>query len=148
MDKAAIKPVKSARGGGTAGGVLLFDGECNLCNGVVDLVVRWDRRGAIRFAPLRSSAAADLLEGSGVDASKSESVVFVDGGRVWTRSDAVLAVCGELRAPLRWLRFLRVVPRGVRDAVYRFIARRRFGWFGRRKTCRTPSAEEKDRFLG
>ncbi|MCC5807119.1 MAG: thiol-disulfide oxidoreductase DCC family protein [Opitutales bacterium] len=131
-----------------AHGVLLFDGVCNLCNGAVDFILRRERAPRLRFASLQSDYARRLLAGSDVDPERLETLVFVRGGEVFVRSDAVFAVCGELRAPWRWLRFLRVLPRRFRDRLYRCIAGRRYRWFGRRETCRMPLPEEKERFLG
>ncbi len=129
-------------------GVLLFDGVCNLCNGAVDFILRRERAPRLRFASLQSGCARRLLAGSGIDPERLETLVFVRGSEVYVRSDAVLAVCGELRAPWRWLRVFRVLPRGLRDGIYRFVGGRRYRWFGKRDSCRMPTPEEKERFLG
>ena len=52
-----------------------------------------------------------------------------------------------LPAPWRWLRWLRLLPRGLRDAVYDLIAGRRHRWFGRHEACPRPAPEVRDRFL-
>ncbi len=144
MSEGRAEGVEGAR----AHGVLLFDGVCNLCNGAVDFILRRERAPRLRFASLQSGYARRLLAGSDVDPERLETLVFVRGDEVLVRSDAVLAVCGELPAPWRWLRVLRVLPRGLRDALYRFVAGRRYRWFGKRASCRMPSPEEKERFLG
>lgn len=126
--------------------VILFDGVCNLCNAWVDFVVRHDPEGRFRFAALQSEAAGDLLRGAPPDLP--DSIVLVEDGTVWVRSTAALRVARGLGLPwsLAWIFIL--VPRSVRDAVYDWVARNRYRWFGRRDTCRIPTPEERARFLG
>jgi predicted DCC family thiol-disulfide oxidoreductase YuxK len=129
--------------------VLLFDGECNLCNATVDWILRHDRRGVFRFATLQSDAAARLLDGTaGADAAADDTVILIEDGRVHTRSTAALRVLHALGPPWSFARILAVVPAPLRDAVYELIARRRHRWFGRRETCRLPTPQERERFLG
>jgi predicted DCC family thiol-disulfide oxidoreductase YuxK len=128
--------------------VVLFDGVCNLCNGWVDFVIHHDQAVRIRFAPLQAPAAGRLLEGTTVRRDQRDTVVLVDGSGVWTESNAVLRVTRLLEFPYRLLYGLVVVPRPIRDWVYRLVARNRFRLFGRRDTCRMPTPEERERFLG
>ena len=129
-------------------GIVFFDGECNLCNNVVDFILRYDRKHRIRFASLQSPRAQAFFAGSDINPQSSGTLVFVRDGQLLVQSEAVLEICRELRAPWRWLRFFSVLPRRLRDALYRFIAARRYKWFGQRASCRQPSPAEKDRFLG
>ncbi|MGE0617016.1 MAG: thiol-disulfide oxidoreductase DCC family protein [Bacteriovoracia bacterium] len=114
--------------------VILFDGVCNLCNGFVDFVVRRDTHRRFRFASLPGG-------------EKLDSIALLQDGRRWERSAAVLKVLGGLGLPWSLFSILRAVPRPVRDAVYDWIARNRYLWFGKRDTCRLPTAEEKTLFL-
>lgn len=129
--------------------VLLYDGVCALCNGIVRFVLRRDRRGIFLFAPLESEAAQRLL---GTAASSAEGVAVVtDAGtpqqQVFRRSDAV----AEALRLLGWRRrakLLQVVPRPLREAGYAVVARVRYRLFGRYGACPLPSAEVRGRFLG
>jgi len=143
--------------------VVLFDGVCNLCNGVVTFVIQRDPDAVFRFAPLQSAVAADLLadcgRGEGVPDSTAragldpehsrgfDSVVLVEDGVCYTRSTAALRVAARLGWPYRPLGLLTVVPEGLRDAVYDFVAAHRYGWFGRRESCMVPSPSLAERFL-
>ncbi len=126
--------------------ILFFDGVCGLCNRTVDFVLRNDRRGRLRFAPLQGEAAARLLPAR--DRCELESVVFWRRGRVRRHSSAVVSMLWEmggrwrLAAALLWC-----VPRPLRNLGYRWIAGRRYRWFGRRETCRLPRPEERERLL-
>ncbi|WP_412069299.1 thiol-disulfide oxidoreductase DCC family protein [Rubrivirga sp. IMCC43871] len=128
------------------GPILLFDGVCNVCDRSVQFVLDHDRRGLVRFASLQSEVGRQLLAECGVDAS-TDSVVLVANGRCHVRSDAALATARLLDAPWRWLAVARVVPRGLRDAVYDWVARNRYRWFGTRDACRIPTPEVRARFL-
>jgi len=126
---------------------ILFDGVCNLCHGFVQFVIARDPAARFRFATLQSRAAASLLHGAGVTVPLPDSMVLVEDGRVYTRSTAALRIARGLRAPWPLAFALIVVPRIVRDAVYDFIAARRYRWFGRRETCLLPTPDLQRRFL-
>lgn len=142
----------AAAGAAPAGPVLLFDGVCNLCNAAVRFVMERDPAGTVRFASIQSEAGGALLAGlphpppRSTDGSPA-TLVLVENGEVYTRSDAALRVAGHMRAPWPWLRAAQAVPRWLRDRVYDFVSRRRYRWFGTTGACRLPSAEEATRFL-
>jgi predicted DCC family thiol-disulfide oxidoreductase YuxK len=115
---------------------LIFDGECALCSRSVRFVLRWERTpGVLRFAPMQSDAARELLCAHGFDPDALTSVVLIEPGTVWVRSRAVLRLLGYLRAPWRWGRVLGVVPRFLLDAFYRLLARHRYAVFGKVDRC-------------
>jgi predicted DCC family thiol-disulfide oxidoreductase YuxK len=129
--------------------VVLFDGVCNLCNGAVQFIVDRDPRGTLRFASLQSEPAAELLRahGKAPPTGDPDSVVLIEDGRVYESSGAALRIARHLRAPWGLLYALVIVPRFLRDAVYRFIARNRYRWFGKSEQCRIPTPELRARFL-
>lgn len=131
--------------GADAGSVVLFDGVCNLCNAAVRFIIRRDPGGRLRFAALQSEAAAVLLAAQAEPLP--DSIVLVEGGRVFTRSAAALRIARRLRFPWPLLYALIVVPRPLRDAVYGWIARNRYRWFGRSDQCMVPTPELRARFL-
>jgi predicted DCC family thiol-disulfide oxidoreductase YuxK len=129
--------------------VVLFDGVCNLCNAVVNFVIDHDPDAMFRFAALQSDAARDRLAALGEPPPPPDPQTFLllDEGTVYRESTAALLLLGKLRGPLRLMKVFLFVPRPIRDGVYRFIARHRYGWFGRTEACRMPTAELKARFL-
>lgn len=129
------------------GPVLLFDGVCNLCNGVVQFVIERDPAGTISFAPLQSAAGRRLLDRVGRDPGALDTVVLVDGGTAYTKSDAAIRVARHLGGVYRLAVLGRLVPRVLRDAVYDFVADNRYDWFGRREQCMVPTPELRDRFI-
>ncbi len=127
--------------------ILLFDGHCNLCNAWVKLIVNRDTAKTIRFATLQSSAGRRLLEKHKIDVNYTDSLVLFEEGRFSVSSNAALRTLSYLDGWQKHLVFLSVVPRSLRDLVYRFIAKNRYKWFGRREQCMVPTAELSKRFL-
>jgi predicted DCC family thiol-disulfide oxidoreductase YuxK len=127
--------------------VLLFDGVCNLCHGVVRFILDHDRDARFRFAPLQSEVGRALLTRFALDPDALDAVVLIDEAGAHVRSDAALRVARALGPPWNCLGPLAVIPRALRDAVYDFIARRRYRWFGKKDACPLPRPEWRERFL-
>jgi predicted DCC family thiol-disulfide oxidoreductase YuxK len=126
--------------------LVLFDGVCNLCNAAVQFIIRRDPREHFQFAALTSEAARRVL-GPVPSSTLPDSVILVDEGQVFTRSDAALHIARRLTFPWRLAYGLIVLPRAFRDVLYDAVARRRYRWFGRRKECMVPSPSVRKRFL-
>ena len=126
---------------------ILFDGVCNLCNGFVQFVIARDPSARFRFAALQSDAAARLLREARVRSPLPDSVVLVEDGRVYVRSEAALRIARGLRFPWPLFYGAVVIPRGIRDRVYDVVAAHRYRWFGRRETCMIPTPDLRRRFL-
>jgi predicted DCC family thiol-disulfide oxidoreductase YuxK len=130
------------------GDVVLYDGGCGLCSRAVRFIATHDPAGRYRYAALGSEIAGEVLRGGRVAPQLPDSVVLVEAdGTVRVESDAALAILRELRGPARHLARLRIVPRPLRDAVYRLIARTRYRIFGRHDACELPAPWLRDRFL-
>lgn len=129
------------------GPLVLFDGVCNLCNASVRFAVRRDPPARVRFASLQSDVARRLLKDCPRDVWQQDSIVLIERGQCYMASDAVLRISRYLRWPWPILRGLLLVPRPVRDAAYRVIARHRYSWFGRSDVCQLPVPGERNRFL-
>jgi predicted DCC family thiol-disulfide oxidoreductase YuxK len=129
------------------GPIILFDGVCNFCAWSVRFVIARDPRGVCRFTSLQSELGQQIMREHGLDEEAMDSFVLVEGAKAWRESDAALRVCHHLCAPWRWLGGLLILPRFLRDPVYRFIARNRYRWFGKSDTCLVPSLEVRARFL-
>ena len=127
--------------------VVLFDGVCNLCNGTVRWILERDARERFVFASLQSDAAADVLERAGFRGERPDSLVLVDADGAHFHSDAALRIAAGLGLPWSVLGWARIVPRFVRDGIYRWVARNRYRWFGRSETCALPRPGQERRFL-
>ena len=118
-----------------------------LCDRSVQFVLDHDRSRVLQFASLRSPVGQEVLSMCGLADSAIDSLVLVEGGRYYVRSEAALRVAAHLDAPWRWAVAARVVPRFVRDGLYDWVARHRLHWFGTRAECRVPAPEVRSRFL-
>ncbi len=127
--------------------VLLFDGVCNMCNATVQRVLLHDRSQKIQFAALQSDAGRQLLAEYGLDKVYLDSLVYIEHGKVYTHSTGALRLAKQMGGAYQFLYIFIIVPAFVRDAVYRFVARNRYSWFGRRESCMLPRAEWRERFL-
>ncbi|PLS09681.1 thiol-disulfide oxidoreductase DCC family protein [Neobacillus cucumis] len=127
-------------------GIILFDGECNLCNSSVQFILKRDPKGIFKFTSLQGKTGQSLLEKHGIKKDVN-SFVLIEGDKLSLRSTAALKVCKNLNGPWKWLSILLVVPPLVRDPIYNFIAVNRYKWFGKNESCWLPSPKWKSRFL-
>lgn len=129
------------------GPVILFDGVCNLCSGIVGFVLRYDGRRRFRFAAMQSRAGQEFLARHNYPLDRYETFLVVSGGRLYEKSDAALLIASRLNWPWPMLTAARAIPRMVRDAFYDLVARNRYTLFGRRQVCLVPGADYRERFL-
>ncbi|HWP48861.1 MAG TPA: thiol-disulfide oxidoreductase DCC family protein [Candidatus Limnocylindrales bacterium] len=127
--------------------IVLFDGVCNFCNASVNFVMDRDPEKHIRFAPLQSEAGQRLLKKFNLSPTALDTLILIEGEKFYTRSAAALRIAKRLQGLWPLLYIFIVVPPFIRDAVYDFIARNRYSWFGKTETCRVPTPELKERFL-
>lgn len=127
--------------------ILLFDGVCHLCHGAVQFILQRDPHGSIHFASLQSEKGQELLSAYRYEGSL-QSVVLIENGELYTKSDAVLRVGRKLSGAWPILSLIGLaLPRGLRDVVYNWIARNRYRWFGQSEKCMLPTPEIRSRFL-
>jgi len=133
--------------------VLLYDGTCGLCNGVVRFLIRRDHRARLRFAALQSEAGQGFLRSKGFATDSFDSLVFVAD---WNssnhldfslRTNGVLRVCEEIGGPMKLLGVLKVFPEWLRDLFYRLVAKTRYMLFGEYKPVPFADPDWERRFL-
>ena len=127
--------------------IVLFDGVCHLCDRTVQFVLDRDSAGVFRFAALQSSLGQRLLRQYDLPTDALDTMVLIHRGKAYTRSGAVLRMMRRLKFPWNLGAVFLIIPPPLRDLCYRFIAKRRYRWFGSRDECRLPDPTWKDRFL-
>ncbi len=127
--------------------VVLFDGVCNFCNSSVNFVLDRDKHHHFKFGALQSDEGKELLSKIGDSEDYLDSIVLVEGNKVYRNSAAALRIARSLSGGWPLLYAFIVVPRPIRDVVYRFIARHRYEWFGKMESCRIPTPEMRSRFI-
>ncbi|QIA08931.1 thiol-disulfide oxidoreductase DCC family protein [Draconibacterium halophilum] len=116
--------------------IILFDGVCNLCNSAVDLILKKARESDFKLIALQSKEGQKLLKEFDLQLQVN-TVLLIQNNQVLAESDAILEICKHLRPPWSWLRIFKILPKTVRDSLYRWVANNRYKWFGKRTTCRS-----------
>lgn len=131
-------------------GSVLFDGYCNYCSGWVNFIMKHDKKDYFRFAAVQTQPAKQLLEDRKiVTTDLPDSVLLIEGDRLFTKSTAGLRILKQLRFPFPLFYTLIIIPAFIRDVVYNYIISKRYKWYGKRSDCRVPvTTEEKKKFIG
>ncbi len=127
--------------------VILFDGVCNLCTGSVLFAIKRDPKELFRFASLQSEFGKSVLQKFNLSSAEMNSVLLLDRGTLYQRSSAALAIARKLNGGWPLLYGFKIIPAFLRDAIYNWIARNRYRWFGKTDACMIPTPELKSRFL-
>jgi predicted DCC family thiol-disulfide oxidoreductase YuxK len=127
--------------------VIFFDGVCNLCNAGVNFIIDRDKKRMFRFAALQSETGSAFLRRHNMDEDVFDTFILDEGDAFYTRSDAALRIARRMNGAWPLLYGFIIIPRFLRDAVYRYIAGNRYRWFGRSDQCRVPEPELKELFL-
>ena len=127
--------------------ILLFDGVCNLCNGVVQFIIKRDKKAKFKFTALQSDAGQQLLKQYNLPLDDFESFVFIYKGIAYQRSGAALRVARELGGFWKLFYGFIILPKIIRDSIYNLIAGSRYKIFGRQDSCMIPTPELRSRFL-
>ncbi|ULO06476.1 thiol-disulfide oxidoreductase DCC family protein [Paenibacillus sp. 19GGS1-52] len=127
--------------------IILIDGVCHLCQGLVRFIIPHDPKGHFMFAPLQNEVSQRLLNAGGLKPDELSTVVLLEKGVYYTESAAVLRIARRLRFPYPVAYVFILVPRPLRNALYRLVARNRYRWFGRDEQCSLPTPENRRRFL-
>lgn len=130
------------------GAIILFDGVCNFCNSWVNFTIARDKENYFQFAPLQSDKALEILEKYGVDKREIDSVVVIENEIPYTYSTGALRIAKGLGGIWSLTYILIIVPKFIRDGIYKWIAKNRYRWFGEKEQCMIPTPEIKARFLG
>lgn len=127
--------------------LLLFDGVCNLCHGAVQFILKRDRREIIHFASIQSDTGRKIYQQQGLDPEQPTSMLLITPKGTFQESDAALEIAYLLGGFWRLTFIFKILPRWMRDPVYRFIASHRYRWFGKKDQCPLPRPEWRHRFL-
>lgn len=127
--------------------IILFDGVCNLCNASVNFVIKHDKKAQFLFASFQSDAAKEIMLHFNLENLKEDTVILVEGDKVFDKSTAALKIAKQLDGGFKAFYAFIIVPKFFRDLVYVFIAKNRYNWFGKMESCAIPSPKLKNRFL-
>ncbi len=128
--------------------LILFDGVCNLCNSAIQFMIKHDKEDSFRYAALQSDIGKKLIAERNIDTEKVDSILLIEPGiAYYDKSDAALQIGKLLKGYRTISSILYMIPRGLRNIVYDFIARNRYKWYGKKEACMIPTPELKAKFL-
>tara|TARA_R110000850_G_scaffold89765_1_gene191873 strand:+ start:158 stop:559 length:402 start_codon:yes stop_codon:yes gene_type:complete len=127
--------------------IILFDGVCNLCNGAVTYIIKRDNKNVFKFAALQSEIGQKLTSKFKIDTTKVDSIILIDGEKHYEKSSAALHIAKNFSGAYPLLFGFMIVPKFIRNAVYDYIAKNRYKWFGKMESCMIPTAALKSKFL-
>ncbi len=129
-------------------GIVLFDGVCNFCHSSVNTIIRFDKKKYFRFAPIQSEVGQYLMAKHGLDPINFDSVILIDDNRAYTYSSAILNIARKMKGIYQLAYVCILVPPFIRNGLYKWIARNRYKWFGKKDACMVPTPDIRSRFVG
>lgn len=127
--------------------VIVFDAVCVLCSANAQIVLRNDTNRRFDLAAMQGEVGAEIYREAGIDPAKPDTLVVLTGEKILRNSDAVLHIYRHLGWPWKLLAAAAIIPRALRDPIYRLVARNRYRWFGKRETCWIPTPADRHRLL-
>jgi predicted DCC family thiol-disulfide oxidoreductase YuxK len=130
--------------------IILFDGVCNLCNSSVQFVLKRDKKNKFLFASLQSDAAKNILlhkNSEKIDTKNLSTIYLIENDVIYDKSTAILKVLGKLNFPINTLYVFILVPKFIRNSIYKWVAKNRYKWFGVKESCMVPSSKYLSKFL-
>lgn len=128
--------------------IILFDGVCNLCDSAVQFIIKYDKKDVFRFVALQSELGQEILKHIGINSKNIDSIVLYEPGiAYYYKSSAALEIAKNLGGFFHFGTIFRIIPTGIRNQLYDYIAKNRYQWYGKTETCMIPSKELKNKFL-
>lgn len=127
--------------------VILFDGVCNFCNTSINFVIKHDKKNYFRFAPLQSETGKQLLQQFEAGELPLDSIVLIENNKLYKQSTAILKIAKQLGGAYPLIYGFVILPRFLRDALYKYVAKNRYKWFGKKDSCMIPTKEIREKFI-
>jgi len=128
--------------------IVIYDGVCIFCNGAVNFIIQRDSAARFIFAPMQSEIAQDLITSHEISNVGIDTFLLIKDGRSYIWTNAAIEIAVELDGFWYLFKFFRLVPRPVRDFLYRMFARNRYKLFGQSEQCLIPNKATINRFVG
>jgi len=127
--------------------VILFDGVCKLCNAWSRFIIRFDKHKVFKLSSVQSTKGQMILKYFNLPLDNFETMLYVEQGVAYSKSNAFLNIIKQLPYPFRLLIYTRILPVKLRDWIYDRIALNRYKLFGKHQQCVIPDENLKNRFL-
>ena len=128
--------------------LIIFDGVCNLCNTSVQYVIEHDKKDMFLFTALQSEIGQKIINEYKIATKNIDSIILYSETKgISYKSTAALRIASDLGFPNNLMSVLFIIPPFIRNWVYDYIAKNRYKWFGKKKSCMIPTPELKSKFL-
>ena len=127
--------------------LILFDGVCNFCDNTVQKIIKADSQNLFVFASIQSNIGQDVLKHIGINPNVDSIVLYQPNLAYFVESDAVIEIAKQLGGIYQFIQLGQIFPISLRDALYRYFAKNRYKWYGKKEECSIPSSEIKSKFL-
>jgi predicted DCC family thiol-disulfide oxidoreductase YuxK len=128
--------------------IILFDGVCNLCDSLLQFVIRHDKKDVFRFVALQSNLGQEIVNHIGIQNKNIDSVIlYVPGVAYYYKSSAALEIARELGGFFHLGTIFKIIPTVLRNHIYDYVAKNRYSWYGKKASCMIPTPELKSKFL-
>ncbi len=127
--------------------ILLFDGVCNLCDQTVQFVLKNNSQQNVQFSSLQSEFGQEILSKYQLPTEDFQTLILLENNQIFTYSDAALKLCAHLDTPWNWLKIGLIIPKFIRDSVYKFVSNNRYRLMGKKEQCMIPDPAYKKRFI-
>jgi|SRR5690554_1423120 len=127
--------------------LILFDGLCNLCDHTIQKIIKADTKNIFVFAALQSNFGQNILQYLGVNKQTDSIVLYQPGTAYYLESDAVIQIAKKLSGWYPLIQLGQILPKFLRNKLYKYVAKNRYKWYGKKKECMMPTAEIHSKFL-
>ena len=128
--------------------IILFDGVCNLCNSAVQFIIKHDTKDVFRFVALQSEFGQEILKHIGLNPKNIDSIILYEPGiAYYYKSSAAIQIAKNLGGIWHYGTVFRIIPTGISNKLYDYIAKNRYKWYGKKESCMIPTEELKSKFL-
>ncbi|AZQ44402.1 thiol-disulfide oxidoreductase DCC family protein [Nonlabens ponticola] len=127
--------------------IVLFDGVCNLCNKAVTFIIERDKKNVFNFGALQNEKGKALLNKYDIDPEETDSIILIKNDKAYIKSTAALHIAKNLSGGWPLLYTFIILPKFIRDSIYDWVARNRYGWFGKKDNCMIPNADLRSKFI-
>ena len=127
--------------------IVFFDGVCNLCNTTIQFLIAKNDKKSLRFSSLQSNFAQQFLKDRNLKPTNFESIYYLKDDKLYSHSGAMLEIVKELKGFYPYFNVLKIIPKPIRDYIYKWISKNRYRWFGKKEVCWMPTPDLKDRFI-
>ncbi|NDI98766.1 thiol-disulfide oxidoreductase DCC family protein [Flavobacterium sp. LaA7.5] len=128
--------------------IILFDGVCNLCDSTVQYLIKRDNKDVFRFVALQSEIGKQIIEHIGIDTTETDSIILYEPEKAYYyKAEAAIKIASALGGIYKLMNIFNILPKGLNNKVYDYVAKNRYKWYGKKEECMIPTPEMKAKFL-